>query len=259
MSKICLFSSYSTDNNILNYIKYYLEILKSYFDEIIFITNIRDIIIEDINFLKSIGVNLKMVKNEGFDFGMWHKSMMELDLNNYNQIGLINDSCILFNDKGLYEILKWVSSNDLDYCGMTDSNEINYHIHSYFLIINKSVMPKVCEYFKNIGILRNIHDVIEKYEIGLSQYLLNSGHKIGSYFSYIDYDSSNISIVDIPKLIENGCPIIKKKPLINSFRGNEISFLKSINFDFNIPYREIISKKISDNLSINYLLDGLDP
>lgn len=258
MSKICLFSSYSLDNIIPNYVKYYLENLKKYFDEIILITNRREIITHDINFLNVMGVSLKMVENEGLDFGMWYKSIMELNIDKYNQIGLINDSCILFDNKGLDKIMRWVNSNNLDYCGITDSGEIGYHIQSYFIIIKESIIPKVYEYFRKYGIINNIRDLINKYEVGLSQYLLNSGYKIGSYFSHIDYDSSNISIVDIPELIKNGYPMIKKKPLTNSFREDEISYLKTINFDFKIPYKEIISKKISNGLSIDYLLDGLD-
>ncbi|CAG7581318.1 MAG: putative glycosyltransferase [uncultured marine phage] len=257
MKKICLFSSYSTKSTIDNYVKFYVEILKSHFDEVILITNERNVEKKEIDFLKRVNVKLKMVKNEGLDFGMYHKGIMEIDTTMYDQIAFVNDSCVLFNKRSLKILLEWVDKSDLDYCGITDSKQIKYHLQSYFTIVKKKAIPKLYDFYKSNGIFNgDSREIIEKYEIGLSQMFIDNGFKIGSYFKCKNYASPNISIMEAHNLINSDCPVIKKKLLLNSFRDHESDFLKAHNFNFKFNYRSVMNQKMRNtNVCLEYLME----
>jgi rhamnosyltransferase len=232
--------------------------LNIYFDDVIFLTNQRDLLSKETNFLKKIGVSMKMVKNEGLDFGMWHKGLSNIDTNKYDQIAFINDSCILFHKGSLKKILDWVDKSDLDYCGITDSDQINYHLQSYFTIVKKRAIPKLVGYYKLNGIINSddSRDIINTYEIGLSQFLINNNFKIGSYFSHKDYTTPNISLMEAPHLISKGCPLVKMKLIMNIFRDHERSYLESFKFNFNYDYKSLIKTKINNsNLYLGYIME----
>lgn len=255
---VCFFSSYSDKPFIHNYIKFYLENLKLYFNDVILVTNDREIIESDINFLVDIGVSIKRVKNEGLDFGMWYKCFNDddIDIFDYSKIGLVNDSCILFDKQGFNELMKWVYSSNSKYCSITESNEISHHLQSYFLVIKDEAIQEVYNYFKKNGILKNRREIIDTYEIGLPKHLKRNNIKIGSLFKNNSY--KNPTTIDYQKSLKNGIPIIKKKLLLNTFENHEIKFLRTHNFKFGIDWvhkiKEVIKK---DTTSIEYLIDNI--
>lgn len=224
MKSLCLFSSYFTQNAIPAYVKAYLRELQKHFSEVILITNKKDLIANDLEYLSNSNINLMFVTNEGYDFGMWYKAMNQCNIGNYERLGLINDSCVLF--KSLDSVFDKINKTDFDCCGMTDSSQISYHLQSYFLIINKKALKLTYDYFMKNGLRNNIHKVIEEYEVGMSTYLLNAGLKLGAIFSYKNYSESfNPSLFSMEKLIIDGIPLIKKKLLLCSFRNSELSNL----------------------------------
>jgi len=255
---ICFFSSYSNKPFIDNYIKFYLENLKSNFDDVILVTNDRKINSSDVKFLDEIGVVIKKVKNEGGDFGMWYKCFTDddIDLFGYSKVGLVNDSCILFDHKGFKKLMKWVDSTKAKYCSITESNEISHHLQSYFLVIKDEAIKKVYDYFKKNGIIKDRSKVINTYEIGLSTHLKKNDIQIESLFK--NNTSKNPTTIGYEKLIDNGIPIIKKKVLLNSFNDDEIKFLQLQNFNFSFDWVSKIKETIKkDTTNVEYLISDL--
>lgn len=256
--KICLFSSYSKDNTIDNYVKFYLEMLKVHFDEVIFITNKREMNYTELSFLNEINVSIKIVENEGYDFGMWYKALQEIDKDKYEQIAFVNDSCILFKD--LDSVMRFVNNTDCDFCGITDSNQISYHLQSYFTVAKgKNCINAVYNYYNSNGLMvtDEVRDIINTYEIGMPDFLIKSGLKVGSMFKYTDYPKSpNICLMNAKEIIEKGCPMIKKKLIYKTFRDHERSFLQHHGFNINFDYITQIKNIIYPyNISIDYLLN----
>lgn len=256
--KLCLFSCYdATSNRIKNYVKFYLEELLKYNDKVICITNNRDIIKEDMEFLDLIGVSLIKVDNEGFDFGMWYKILLTQNKNDITQLTLANDSCVLF--RSLKQMYDWSDKCDYDYCGITNSYEKMYHIQSYFIIIKNQCVSSVFDYFHTHKIKTNIKDVIDVYEIGLSQYILNKGFKIGSYYDCKKYQiglKTNIIIYFAKELIDESIPLIKKKVLFQTFRPDESSWIRQVGFDFSFDYKQYIDQQLyfeTDNVYTKYI------
>jgi len=246
MKSICLFSSYFNQNKIPFYIKFYLEELTNHFSEVILITNEKELLKKEKEYLISNNMQLKMVLNEGYDFGMWFKAMKELDIETYDRIAFINDSCILF--KKLDSVFDWIDKSNLDYCGLIDSLQVSYHLQSFFIVLNKNAIPYVYEYFLQNGIKQNIKEVIMVYEIGLTSYLERNGIKAGALFSYRNHPFYiNPSISKVEELIKKGMPIIKKKIIFNNFRRDETRALLAMNLELDPQHYVTLIKNSNKN------------
>lgn len=221
---ICLFASYSENTLLSNENIEYANTLSKYFDTLIYLTNTRSI--TNGNLLSS-NIQLKFLKNECLDFGMWFKVLKRMDFSNVQRIALVNDSCKLINPNSLDNLLK-VKNNYIDLWGITDSHEVNYHLQSYFLVVEKGGLVTL----KNFVDESNIHldtklpkwpEFITKYEIGLTQYFLKHNRNVTAALKYttmMDYFNSqpiNPFTWFWPYLIDKGTPIIKKNR-----RGNNI-------------------------------------
>ncbi len=240
--KVCLFSSYSKASTIDNYVIFYLEELIRFHDEVVFITNERDVCITP---LEGLGVKVVFVKNEGFDFGMWSKVMATMNSDKVDRLTLVNDSCILV--KGLGDFFNWEKNNGFDYSGMTNSVDHSYHIQSYFLVVKHQAVKAVFDFFKTRTYSsKEIDEIVMDYEIGLSKHLILNKFKIGALYDFHKYHTpkkTNISIYAAKELLDDGCPLIKKKVAINSFRSDERWVIKNSGYDFSFDYKKYIQEE----------------
>jgi len=252
MKSICFYSSYFTQDYIPYYVKFYVEELEKHFTEIIFLTNERQLQESELTYLKQKKITLKYVSNEGFDFGMWYKAFKEFPSLNYDRVALINDSCILF--KPLTEVFTWVNTNNFDYCGLVSSNSINFHVQSYFIIINKNAIKSVYNYFMQHGLISDYKKVILTYEIGLSAHLKKQNLSVAAMFtSKKDIAAQNPSFLVIDDFIREGMPMIKKKIIFRSYRKGEYLSMLRMNFNLNQNHYIKLIKEVNKNvLRINF-------
>jgi hypothetical protein len=210
----------------------YLDELKRHFSQIVFLTNEKKLNGGDLKYLAVNDFQIRYYKNEGFDFGMWYKAFIEFPVLDYDRIGLVNDSCILF--KKLDFFFDWFNKNKVDYSGITDSSAIAYHIQSYFVVMNANAIKHVYEYFKEHKVKDDIKNVIHQYEVGLSTYLLSKNLKLDTFLKHENNcDQHNPMLFYSDDLIKKGMPMIKKKIIFSSFRKEEYISLMLMNFNIN--------------------------
>jgi len=258
MKSICFFSSYFTSGQIPYYVKFYLEELKKHFSQLVLLTNEKAFSNEDLIYLDKNDIKYRLYRNEGYDFGMWYKAFKEFPVSDYDRIGLVNDSCILF--KNIDFLFKWIDEKDFDYCGITDSNGLSYHIQSYFLIINKKAIEPVYEYFCKNQVVYNIKEVIKIYEVGMSQFLINKNFKLGAFFSTNYIGEYNPMLYFEKDLLNKGLPVIKKKVIFCSFRKDELLNLIRMNFNIDPLYHIRLIKEINQSeqlIDFNKLTEGV--
>ncbi len=250
MRSVCLYSSYFEKPVIPYYVKFYLENLLPHFSEIIFLTNEKALNDESLAYLTEKNIRLMYVKNEGWDFGMWYKGLKQIDVKVYDRIGLINDSCVLFTSAQPF--FDWLDINGLDYCGMLDSNAIDYHIQSYFIIINKNAIVTAADYFDRHGIITDLKKTIHTYEIGLSQHMIHNGFEVGALHSTKLYKGEFSPTYYMPEeLIRNGLPLIKKKIIACSFRDDEQRNLMRMRYKMDPRYYiSLIRAKYKDDATL---------
>lgn len=241
MNSICFFCSYYTSNDMPAYVKFYLKEISRHFSEVVLVTNEKEITSRDVAFLTENKIFPRPVVNDGYDFGMWYKMLGEYDVLKYDRVGLINDSCILF--KSLDFVFKWLDETNADYCGLTDSYDISYHLQSYFLIINKRAIPVVLEYFRNNGIVNDFLELIKVYEVGLSTAILEAGLTVKAYYQIRKDKGENPMWLDIKNLIKKGFPLIKKKIIRREYRFANLNTLIVGGFDpYPSHYLKLIKK-----------------
>ena len=238
---LCIFIHYSNTPYIPQYVVIYVNELSNYFDEVILVTNERQI--SNTHLIQNQNISLVMVKNEGYDFGMFYKVFRTIDPSEYSQIACINDSNVLFNK--LTSIFEWGKSTNYDFWGLIDSRERpdfsthqdNYHIQSHFLVFNTKAIGLLPVYFDSLNIeslfkesdlVALKHSIINYWEIGLTQFMMQKGISLGSYISSMHYSKlylrgqiRNVLIRLYAQLIRSGLPLIKRsiifKPKMKHF------------------------------------------
>lgn len=290
IKSICFFCSYYSGSSLPIYVRYYLTELTRHFTEVVLLTNEKTILPADTDFLQSLNIPYRLYENEGFDFGMWHKALREYDIEQYDRVGLINDSCILF--KKLDFFFEWLESENVDYAGMTDCNAIQYHIQSYFLIINKTTIAPVKEYIERNGVVTNIKEVIKVYEVGLSQYLIGLGLKLTAYYPIqciqlplknssegnrklkdkliLSHQKWKLSMGFIGKkymgnpmwytskeLIKQGIPLIKKKILTRLYDDASLGYMMRFGFEPDPRYYIRLINRMYPQGNIKELTSGI--
>ena len=257
MNSICLFSSYFNKPSIPYYVRFYLEHIVPFFSETLFITNNKELDEESVCFLNTHNIKLLKVENEGWDFGMWYKAICQINANQYQQIALVNDSCVLF--KNPIQFFEWMKNSDSDIIGMTDSNAINYHLQSYFLVFNHKIIPEMVAYFNKNKILKDVSEVIKVYEVGLCKYLLDKGFKLDACYSSKQYHGEFSPTFYLAEdLLKNGIPLIKKKILFQSYRKSELFTLARMNFNISADYYINLIKHITKEEIIDFEKVKLD-
>lgn len=222
-SKVCLFSSYFKSNQIPYYVRFYLKELRRFFDQVVMLTNDdREIEAADIGWLKDEGIDLMLVPNEGFDFGMWQKALPLLDIERLERLALVNDSCILFAP--LNDFFFWLKRTKPDVAGMTASNEKARHLQSYFLVFQGRSILQVGEYLaanQVSGMAYN--DIVNVFEVGLSAWLMNEGGcALAARYEFVPRCDGNPMYLYVAELIQAGMPMIKKRVVANESVGKSM-------------------------------------
>lgn len=231
MSTLCLFCAYFNGESIPAYIRVYLIELKRHYSVVRLLTNIKELDNDSMRFLEINELELRRYKNEGFDFGMWSKALKEIGPDDYEEIALVNDSCILF--RKLDAVMLKIRQSDWDYSGLVYSRSITYHIQSYFVVIRKTIVKTVQDYFLLHGNKEDFESVIIDYEVGLSDFLLKKGFKLGTVYETQSDFLLNPSFMKIKELIQQGFPLIKRKLISGNYRNAEIRGLLLRGFNFN--------------------------
>jgi len=228
---LCVFIHYCKYFYIPRYVKIYVDEISKYFDQVILVTNDRPVE-EDIAF-NNTKISTLFVKNEGYDLGMIYKVFRTIDISEYSQIACINDSNILFDQ--LLPIFNWSKTQQTDFWGVIDSNlkpwfsthQNNYHIQSHFIVFNNKALLKLPAFFDSLNIQDILREkdpvklrqtVIDKWEIGLSQFLIKEGLSCASFIDsysysqlYLSGKQTNVGLKLYPELIRSGYPLIKMK------------------------------------------------
>lgn len=258
MKSICFFASYFTTNDLPYYIGVYLQELKKHFSEVVLFTSQQQLSDLSRDFLAQNKIDLRIEENNGFDFGMWYKAFQLYDVKTYDQIALVNDSCVLF--KPLSDFMAWSSSDPADAKGMTLSEAVSPHIQSYFILLNKKAIPFVTQYFLKHGILTNIKEVIRVYEIGMSNYLSEHALKLSALVDNDSYTGEFSPYYHcIHHHLKNGIPLIKKKILLASYRKDELFTLARMNFNISAKHYIDLIKETNQDLIIDFSkVQGID-
>lgn len=250
MKKTAIFAHYDKNAVIEDYVIYYLEGLKKVAEDIIFVSDC-DLSEKELEKISSITAHIIAQKHEEYDFGSYKRGFLYA-----LEQGLLDDAdeCIWANDScfaplfSFGEMFDKMESQNVDFWGVTENKigleDFNYpHIQSCFIVFRKQVFTdeRFIDFVKNITKQPTKHDIISKYEIGLSQYLTSLGCRYSCYIpTYDEVDNSLINKWD-EIITKYRCPLAK----ISLLRQEPLSLKKIINKYTNYP---VIFIKIANNI-----------
>ncbi len=247
--KICFFASHFTGDKIPEYTKVYLRELKKHIPEVVLLLSHELSNKDDISFLKEYKIDRLLCGNEGFDFGKWKTAFDKFDLEPYETIYLVNDSCILFAP--LDSFFAWADKTKAHAVGITHSVSRGYHIQSYFMGLKKEAAFVLSEMFNKKGVLKTIQEVITEYEVGFAKELTGRGLKMETFMNNGTYQGEfSPYYYCVEKHIKEGVPLIKKKILFQSYRKDELFTLARMNFNIRPGYYIRLIKNANSNLLI---------
>jgi rhamnosyltransferase len=210
MKRLAVFAHYDRDDLLDDYVLHYLAGLKEVVKDIVFVSasGLPD---ASVHRLKTLCDTVVLRENAGYDFGSWQAGLRAVpDLSPYDEVIICNDSAYgpLFP---LVELFGKMGEVDCDFWGLTESRGPLYHLQSYFLAFRRPVIasPAFTNFWQSVKSEEDKETVIRKYEVGLTQTLLEAGFRSAVYAGQ-----------------KPAGPVTLKGRIVNAFKRGTISILK---------------------------------
>lgn len=126
---------------------------------------------------------LLLRENVGYDFMSWKAGLDHVgDWDTYDRVLICNDS-VVGPLRPMSEILGDRAPQDVDFWGMTVSQELEPHVQSWFMVFERPVIRSglLHGFWRAMQPVSDRYVVIRRYEIGLSRLLRTAGLQMGSY------------------------------------------------------------------------------
>lgn len=183
-NRISIFAHYDQDNIVDEYVYYYLKELLTVVTKLVFVT-VSDIEQKDIDRLEMLNIDVIKRENIGYDFYSYKVGIESLNLELYDELIICNDSAFgpLYPLKNLF---KNMEQKECDFWGVTDSYVKGYHLQSYFMVFNSTVLNTYVfqEFWKQMKVIDDKEKLIEQYEVGLSQLLIENNYNTAVFINH---------------------------------------------------------------------------
>lgn len=175
---------YDKDDIVDAYIYAYLNALRASTEHLVFVSTAK----LDKTQIKKLHTYCDKVivrENRGYDFMSYKIGLESFDYREYDEVLICNDS-VYGPLYPIEELFTSMHSKKCDFWGITENTDMGYHIQSYFILFKKSILQSkvFTDFWKNVKILYSKDEIIQHYEVGLSQILIKSGFTpaVSTYF-----------------------------------------------------------------------------
>ena len=227
--KTCaIFASYCNDEIIPDYVIYYLSELKKEVDSIVFVADNNLKNPKEINKIRGYVDYACFDRHGAYDFGSYKRGIQYLKennlLENIEELYLVNDSCYGPIDS-FHNVIETMRNKKCDFWGLLDSNDIRYHLQSFFYCFKNNVIndPIFYSFFDNIHAPIDFSYAVFHLETELTKYL-ETKYRCECYFhgyvekhEYQSVSGNENSTLWPLSLLESGFPLVKVKALNGSF------------------------------------------
>lgn len=184
--KLCIFCHFDPNNQVDAYVFYYLNALHEAGCDIVFVSTSQAIDQKSMARLKMLCQHIVIKDNLGRDLIAYKVGLgLVEEVAQYDKVIFANDSVYgpLFD---IRQAIHYGDDKNLDIWGITDSQEYHYHLQSYFLVFKKDVVLSEAfrQFWAQVYPLSNKSNIVQFYEVGLSQYFLKQGYRLGALVAY---------------------------------------------------------------------------
>ena len=180
-STLAVFAHFDPGGRVAPHVDRYLAALREAVDRIVIVSTAE---LDDAARAQlSAHGELVERENTGYDFYSWKTGLDHAgDWDAFDRVLICNDS-VVGPTRPFAEILGKGAPKDVDFWGMTSSNEISPHVQSWFVVFERPVITSglLHAFWRAMEPVSSRFDVIRRYEVGLSKLLLTGGLRMGSY------------------------------------------------------------------------------
>jgi hypothetical protein len=227
MKRLVCYAHFDGKSQVRPFVLHALQVMAPLCIDLVFISN-SSLADHDRALLSKSCSNIIVNNNTGYDFYMWKLGLESVDLSLYDEVVLMNSSVFgpLFD---MEEAFLRMGQLPCDFWGITECFQMQPHLQTYFLVFNKKVIAS--DAFKAFwcGILPYINkmQVIQSYEVGLTQWLVESGFQPGVLCPFDSIGEfctaagkrlrrkDNASVKFAAELLEAGSPFLKRDAVRN--------------------------------------------
>jgi len=242
--RVCLFAAYDADGIVDDYAVAYVRELARHAD--VYYWADCEMPQSELDKLAGITKQAWAVRHGEYDFGSYARLVDAVSwetIEQYDELLLVNDSCYLL--RPLDDVFDRMDARPCDWWGLqatkglaqTRSKAVNqfrdpipmssvrgavvdaferdytydFHVGSYFLAYRKPVIedPEFRRYVGAITLQRNKRNIVKKYEIGLTRWLIQHGHQLDTYVQKI-YPFHPLFSEWHFRMLDEGFPLFKR-------------------------------------------------
>ena len=172
--------------------------------------------------------------NVGFDVGAYREGLIEVigwqNLAEYDELLLLNYTFYapIFS---FAEAFAKLAAADVDFWGLTafkgpaqvGERLIPYHLQSHFIAVRKRLFESAAfrEYWQSMPAIESYRDSIDRHEIRFTPHFEALGFRHAVYCDPAPSKSLNAAIESPDDLLEQRCPILKRRPFFSDPAENE--------------------------------------
>jgi rhamnosyltransferase len=177
MKRLAIYAHFDASAQVARHVVYHLEQLVQLGFSACFVSN-SEIAPADKTTLARLCERVIVRENTGLDFGMWQHALAGSDLSSLDEL-LLTNSSIIGPLQPLAPLWSRPEIVDCDFWGLTDNDELNHHLQSYFMVFRRPVLqsPRFAEFWRAVLPFRDKLQIIRSYEAGLTCWLQESGFK----------------------------------------------------------------------------------
>ena len=187
--RACVFAHYDPRGEVADYVLYYLDALASEVEELVLVSTAA-LNASAREQLARRPIQLIVRENRGYDFCSYRAGIDELDVAQFDELVICNDS-VFGPFRPLSELFRRAASSSANLLGLTASTEIAFHLQSYFLVFRSPLLSSTCftDFWKELEPLGDKQQIIEEQEVGLTQFFLSRGYTVDAIYDRKGKDS----------------------------------------------------------------------
>ncbi|WP_395666504.1 glycosyltransferase [Methylocella sp.] len=215
-----LFVTHSPAGRLKPHVRHYLHALRRQgVDVVLLVAADAEFVEADAALLGEVA-GLVVRRNSGLDFAAWaHALRLHPELYGVEILYLLNDS--LFgptNDADFAALLSRIRDSAADFVGLTESQEISWHVQSFFVALKARALASRAfhKFIDGVVAFADKDKVIRQYEVRLAPTLRRAGLVCEVAFPSTT-QSDNRTLFDWRGLIDEGFPFVKVMALRDGF------------------------------------------
>ena len=183
--RAAVFVHYDRDDIVDPYVYVYLDALRRVCGKIIFVSASK-LSASEIERLSHTASEVILRENVGYDFMSYKEGLAHFDLTQYDEVVICNDSLYgpFFPLEEMFTAMS--AQKACDFWGITANSDMGYHLQSYFLVFKKTLVQSDIfqSFWEQVTVLPDKEQIIETYEVGLTQTFLKNGYSAQAYVSF---------------------------------------------------------------------------